>query len=688
MSVEEFIASDIVFDEDFVNDLYNCALEVESKGSFTKEDCLKLYSVLGQLGVVDSAIKSIIEFYVGSKQTEGILTSYNIGEISNNPFYVDPKFLNKMYEGIDREEEVVFNQIFLANRMSKMPRAMISVKKGNIKSALGWTAEETKIMEEMYGKYIKYKYNDFLSLEMDDKGQPIGDYDKAEFLKFRQWFQNCLATLVNNAPNIDKTQISFNNLDEDLKRFQMLAKLNKSSDIMYEIKGEGIKRAIELANSRKNGLKFFDATDEKNSSKDEALIHIELPGYNAPLRVHIKLDNLKKLGIDLRDITKKVDEYHWQPMWYFRLNEEQLSFAEKLPRNISGVSEPVSDCILYLRKSAESVKKMELEDKRIQARKDKQSNEKEEIETLVESAEKGEIVDSKEKVEVESEKIDKKAKNRERLRKLDTEFVESKIEAGLEKYFSVKLSDNYKEAILNQNTNYRLEHVYNLIYNFIDKNTEATDDKEKDAVMMFVYMKLCNRFFWTGTLKKEKIAEEYPLIYQEMKEYSEEIKSAIEGDMDIKELKKRTVGKKKVKDKPSTRKKMTRKIEKDEIESDEIAEESKEQDSEVSVVNIDEAEFEKLIKESDIGEIGTSIDELETINGENDVLNRIIVHKDETISIQKQLIEAKEKYVELLEELKERKSIIEQNVTRLKELGVKIDELEMELFGNRGDKNE
>ena len=730
MSVEDFIASDINLDDEFVNDLYNCALEVESKGSFTKEDCLELFSLLGQLDVAGSAFESLIEFYVGKGNNDGILTRFNIGEGLNNPFNIERKtyFLNKMYEGIDSEEELIFNQIFLANRMSKMPRAMSLVKKGNIKSALGWTAEETKIMKEMYDEYIKYKYRDFLSLEMDDKGQPIGDYDRTEFLKFRQWFQNSLTTLVNNYPNIDKTQISFNNLDEELKRFQMLAKLNKSSDIMYAIKSEGIKRAIELASNRKNGLKVFDATDEKESSKDERLIHIELPGYNAPLRVHIKEDNRKKIGIDLRDITKKVDEYHWQPIWYFRLNEEQLSFAEKLPRNISGVSEAISDCILYLRKSAESVKRMELEDERIEKRKggkiESMDGTKINVEDIFKETS---VIDETDKAEdaeeITSKETDRKAKARIRKQEYDRKFVEEKICAGLEKYFSLTLSDKYKEGLIQNGANTKLEKIYDLIYNFIDREDKPVEEKEKDAIIMFIYMKLCDRSFWTATYKKEIIDTRYPTIYQEMREKKEKIKELIEEDIDIDEFKSIIKGKMIIKDKPTTRTSMKRKNKRktkqknndsegviEEIDEPKIEmvnsglEESKVQvvdidlgDSKIETVNtdlsdsaiktvdpnLDDSEFEEIIEgEKSVFHEGQR-EELESIEKKNEILSSIIIHKDEGIKIQEQLIKAKEDYAFLLQELKERKEIILTNEEKLAELGIKIEELEEEIFGHR-----
>ncbi|MCR5146479.1 MAG: hypothetical protein K6B70_03930 [Clostridia bacterium] len=666
--INEYIDDDIIMSNDMIKDLYELSQNLKDK-SITNDDVVEMYGLLANYGILDNSIDRMNKFYhdIFEKDYDGILR--------DNPFVIPAhrvtKFMNNQYENIQTEEEIAGNGAFLANRLAKIPWVITNIPRGYKDSMLGWNKQKTEIMEKLFRVYQadEKKYMDFpKDIELDDKNNII-DYNREkyedvksaydDYYKFRIWYNEKIKGILGSYPNAQKKDYMNTNLPTIQKYFR----LKECEAVFYQTKNMCIKNAIELSQNGK--IKVFDGTKNDSKKNDEnVLLYIELPEYNAPILTHVKKEMYEKeilKGIPEDKVpAEKTIKYSGYPYWNFRLNSEQQKMVKSISPNT--LKEGVfCDTITYMQNSIYfKVRLGELEKRK-----------KMKIEPVEEVKEiKGE-----------------KGKRTLKKRKSNEEFINEDIIPVVEEKLGKSLPQAYVKGLKECPKNNNLNYVYNTIKDFLSANMTGKSEKEiaDETAKMFAYMKLGQRSFWSGCNGKKDRQELYTQISKEYNEGFEKIGEAIKNKTDIKELPKIVKPKRKiVKSKENAEVILVPKVEEKKKAKEEVKEKEESNPVEKSVAKEEtrkeDANADRLIED----EFEVSSDDIsQKINAQNQKnskLAKVIMHQQEHIELQTQLIDGKREYAKLLKNAIEKKKIIKQNEKTIKEQGEDINRLEQELL--------
>ncbi len=662
--IVDYIDDDIIMSNEMVKNLYLLSQNLKDK-PITKNGIMEMYNTLSLYGILDNSIDALNGFYndIFEKGYNGILYS--------NPFIIPSnkatKFMNRQYENIETEEEMVANGVFLANRLSKIPCTIIDVKSKSRydTSLLGWNKEKTEIMKELYALYNAKENDDFnfLSDVEFDKDNNIKDYNKEkfeeeskfkyEFRKFKIWYNENINKLLKDHPDLKRTDFQTDNLPD----VQRLFRLKECESVFYQAKALAVQRAIQL---KKNGkIKVFDGSEiDTKSNKDNVLLYIELPKYNAPIIVHMKKDIyeneiLKSISREEIPEAKEI-RYEGNPYWNFRLNDEQIKLVKSISPNTLK-DDTFGTTIMYMQNSIYTYEKIKLREEKNKM---------------------------KEEENVKRETVEIKAKTDRKKRKDNEEFINEDIIPVVESQLGKSLPEGYKEGLKKSPKNSNLNYVYNTIKDFLNANSKEQNEQELtvETVKMFTYMKLGQRSFWSGVNGKKDRIPLYTDISKEYKDGFDKIGVAIDEKRDVEELSKII--------KPVKRTRGAINI--DDFDEPVVDERSKIVEERTKSVENRSRIVEEPVNKDIVDEFTIPSDDIEIkINDQtqmNSKLQQVIQHQKEYITNQEILIGKKKEYANLLEEANRKKETIRQNENTLKEQGTKIEELEKALYEDREEK--
>ena len=554
-----------------ISELYYFSKSMKGKNAFSKDEIISIYKMMTRLGIFDKTIDKSNKFF------RDIIERHYEGLDSTNPFIIEDsqkdKFMEDHFYSLETKEEIVANELTLANRLSKMtqeiacpPRSkeVVNGKKKVTYSILGWDAYKYALMKDMYKLYesnLKEGGWNFLEdVEFDSNGNINNEYFKKvkgdnlvevnneEYSKFYQWFQTSWSTLVGQLPYYRQRRLKTFS-DEDIAKFQMYARLKYSEPIFYELKNDGIMEILKL--SKNGNVKVFNATQvgKKSDNRDrkinseERLIRIEIAGYNAPFLPHCFRDQfIVVYGIDL-DNSKVIDtkriEYSWEPIFNFKMNDDQKAFIQ--PINLKeGIDDEsygqYKDVITYMKESAHEEYRAKIKKEREEKRKSLSEKNNED-----EGQEKTTVQEEVTKLKPGENKT-KNPRSKENIKE-DEPFIDEDIIKFLEEKTSIQFKDNYREALLQKKNKTKLNSVYIKIENFIKQKLENESDETKklESAKMFVYMRLTGKKFWNianiSEERKEEIAEMCTPLFEEYDNGYQNIVDSIQRGIAPSELK-------------------------------------------------------------------------------------------------------------------------------------------------------
>ncbi len=591
----EFIDEDIFGKASNISELYWLAQSLRGKTKFDKKEVDEMYGFLAISGVIDSTINDKMNTYY-KKVFNNILLDGK--PIRKNPFIIEEgssTFIDQQYKGITSKEEIIANEINLANRLAKIPDALINTRNKETKTnSFQWSIKKRKLMTHLYQQYQKCRkktlgYWDFFSdIEFSDNGEIDNDLLKRrnpnseeivfkdnedenqstkKYRKFLDWYKETYKKWWED--NSQYNNISDEEIEQDLPKFHKFCRLKICDPIFYGIKNNGI---AELINLQKDGkVKVYDASEQDKSKRKGVLLKIQIPGYNEAFFVHTDIDKIfnnnglnKKNSLQMeKDQVKKFQleksqaEIKSFPRLNFRLTKEQIEFIKQI--DLDTISAKGNE--KYIEKKVSLFKQI------IQYMQD--SIEYQELLNSGKTEKMKEFGSIKRTIKKIQEESDLNEENGNKLkerrsytsRRPDDEFIKEVVLPVFEKYGITELPEDYEKK-LRKGSGQTLDAGFEPIEKFMSEKLEnqSQESIQQEAIKMMIYMKLKNKGYSVALNSKDKNSKN-KIYSSQLNEYNAGFLGIVEAIKDGAELSASNSyinksDKKKIGTKPKTEKKL------------------------------------------------------------------------------------------------------------------------------------